>query len=71
MIRLIVSEVVVIMIKIKSSVSFCIVSKYAVIELSKLLVIPDNAIVLTITNEIIRKKTSDIFAFQNGLTVSL
>jgi len=70
-IKLIVSEVVVMMIKIRSSVGFCMLPKKPEIESSKLLVIRDNATLLTIAKETTRRKITDNFAFQNGLTVSL
>jgi hypothetical protein len=70
-IKLIVSDVVVIMIKAKSKVGFCMLLKNPVRESSKFLVMPDSAIVLTMIKETMRKKITDSFAFQNGLTVSL
>jgi hypothetical protein len=70
-IKLIVSEVVVMMIKIRSNVGSCRLPKKPAIELSKLLVIPDDATPLTITKEITRRKITDNFVFQKGLTVSL
>jgi hypothetical protein len=69
--RLIVSEVVVIIIKIRSRLGFCILLKNLEIESSKFFVIPDTAIRLITAKEIKIKIKIDNFTFQNGLVVSL